>query len=160
MMKRKAAEKENMEKGQTVKKARKSVVEVLTDQNQQHQRQKSSKLAGPISKVLRSFNVDVSQDFCKLLYHFLPGDQRSKGPEIAAFCFFVQRRHQIFVQKSSMEKTMTREGLFQEKFFTNIYREADTGTKYLRRRILGLYDVRVMKTEEVQDVIFMTVCYR
>ena len=81
---------------------------------------------------------------------------------MAAFCLFVQARHQIFVQKSSNEKKLMREreGIFQEKFFTNIYREADTGTKYLRRKILARYDVGDLKPEEVQEIVFMTASYR
>ena len=79
---------------------------------------------------------------------------------MAAFFFFVQKRNQIFVQKSSKEKKLIRKGIFREKFFTNIYREADTGTKYLRRKILARYDVGGLKSEEVQDIVFMTASYR
>ena len=102
------AEKENKQKGHAVKE-RKTLVEVLTEQNQQHEDKKGkpSKVARPITKVLRSLNADVSQDYRKLLYNFLPRDQRKKGAEMAAFCFFVQEQHQIFVRKSSNEKTMT-----------------------------------------------------
>ena len=94
--------------------------------NQQHQSKKSSTLAGPIPKVLpQVFNASVSQHFCKLLYPFLPGDQRKNGAEIAAFCFFIQKQHQICVKKSSMVKMLVRGGLFQEEFFMNIYGEAE-----------------------------------
>ena len=53
-----------------------------------------------IAKVLKSLGADTSRDYGKLLYNYLPGDQRKKAAEIVAFCYFVQQRHQIFVQKS------------------------------------------------------------
>ena len=79
---------------------------------------------------------------------------------MAGFCFFLQKRQQIFVEKSSNETKLPVERLFQDKFFTNIYGEADTGSKYIRRKILARYDVRHLKTEEVQDIVFMTASYR
>ena len=155
-MKRKA-EKENQ--NQIVKMARNNLVSVLSDQNQQPKIMKL-KLGRSITKVLESLNSDADRDYGELLYNYLPGDQRKKAPEMAAFVYFVQQRHQIFVQKSSKEKMMMSEGIFQEKFFTNIYREADTGTKYLRRKILSIYDVGKLKSEEIQDIVFMTASYR
>lgn len=157
-MKRKA-EKENDQEGPTMKKARQSLVAVLSDQNHQHEKDKV-KHGRSITKVLGSLNADVRQDYGKLLYNFLPGDQRKKGAEMAAFSFFIMERHEIFVQKSSKEKKLLRESLFQEKFFTNIYREADTGTKYIRRKILARYEVGDLTSVEVQDIVFMTASYR
>ena len=156
-MKRKVEKENEEQEGQTVKKVRNNLVSVLADQNQHHE---SKKVKSPISKVLFSLNADVSRDYSELLYHFLPGDQRGNAAEMAAFCFFVQERNQIFVQKSLKEKKIARGGIFQEKFFTNIYREADTGTKYLRRKILARYDVCGLKPDEVRDIIFMTASYR
>ena len=159
-MKRKA-EKENENQSQTMKKARHSLVTVLSDQNQQDKSEMEKfKLGRSITKVLKNLKADTGRDYGELLYHYLPGDQRKKAAEMAAFCYFVQQRHQIFVQKSSKEKKVKREGIFQEKFFTNIYREADTGTKYLRRKILNIYGVGELKLEEVQDIVFMTASYR
>ena len=149
-MEKKKAEKENNNlEGQSVKKARHSLVDILQKQNE------IEKLGRPIMKVLSSLNADISQDYGEILRNFLPVGQRGNGEKMASFCFFLQRRHQIFVQKSPEET-----GLFKEKFFTNIYREADSGTKYLRRRILTWYDIGHLKTKEVQDIVFMTGSYR
>ena len=146
-MEKKKAKKDNDD--QVVKKDRHSVVDV-------RQKQKEiEKLERTVMKVLSSLNANVSRDYGELLRNFLPVGQRGNGEKMASFCFFLQRRHQIFVQKSPEET-----GLFKEKFFTNIYREADSGTKYLRRRILARYDVGHLKTEEVQDIVFMTASYR
>ena len=159
-MKRKA-EKENENQTQIMKKLRHSLVAVLSDQNQQYESEmRKFKLGRSIAKVLKSLGADTGRDYGQLLYNYLPGDQRKKAAEMAAFCYFVQQRHQIFVQKSSKEKEVAREGIFQEKFFMNIYREADTGTKYLRRKFLEIYDVGELKSEEVQDIVFMTASYR
>ena len=158
-MKRKAEKENELQEGHKMKKARLNPVAILSDQNE-HFEKKPRKLGSPITKVLRSLNADVGRDYYELLYNFLPGDQRGRAAEIAAFCHFVQERQQIFLRKSSQEKMEIRESIFQGKFFTNIYREADTGTKYLRRKILSIYDVVNLKTEEVQDVIYMIACYR
>ena len=113
-MKRKA---ENLTK--IIKKPRHSLVAVLSDQNQQYESEmRKFKLGRSIAKVLKSLGADTGRDYGQLLYNYLPGDQRKKAAEMAAFCYFVQQRHQIFVQKSSKEKAVAREGIFQEKFFT------------------------------------------
>ena len=105
------------------------------------QSMKSRKLGRPITKELQSLNADDSSDYYELLYHFFPRDQKGTLAEIAAFCYFVQEWQQIIVQKSLREKKLMRESIFQEKFFTNIFWEAYTGTKYLKRKILSIFDI-------------------
>ena len=156
---KRTAEKENDLERPAVKKARHNLVDVLSEQNQQQEKDKL-KLGRDIKKVLSSLNADVSRNFGEDLYSYLPGNQRRRGPHVAGFCFFLQKRQQIFVEKSSNETKLPVERLFQDKFFTNIYGEADTGSKYIRRKILARYDVRHLKTEEVQDIVFMTASYR
>ena len=85
-MEKKKAEKENDDlEGQSVKKARHSLVDILQKQNE------IEKLGRPIMKVLSSLNADISQDYGEILRNFLPVGQRGKGENMSSFCFFLQR---------------------------------------------------------------------
>ena len=92
-----------------MKKARLNPVTILSDQNE-HFEKKRRKLGSPITKVLRSLNADVGRDYYELLYNFLPGDQRGRAAEIAAFCHFVQERQQIF--QDNVERIRARNAEF------------------------------------------------
>ena len=64
----------------------------------------------------------------------------------------------------SGEKEEDHNPILSQRFFTNIYREADTGTKYLRRKILDKFfkenNSAGFSRRETAEIVFMTVVYR
>ena len=69
-------------------------------------------------------------------------DQKKNCDKVAAFAMFMDKRQNVAVdriQNPEMMPPFSDNKVLSEFFFTNIYRELDPGTKYLRQQMLKQY---------------------
>ena len=91
----------------------------------------------------------------------LPSSQRVNSDKVAAFALFLHQRQEILVsrtQNPSYTNQDTKNDILRTYFFTNIYREADTGTKFYRKQMLSQH--QDIGSDQLPDIVFQTVVYR
>ena len=91
----------------------------------------------------------------------LPLSQKNKKncDMVAAFAMFLEERQNVLVKRIQMEKApFTENKVLTEFFFTNIYREADPGTKYFRRQMLEQHPE--IGPDQLATILCQTVLYR
>jgi len=96
----------------------------------------------------------------------LPLDLQSGAEHLAEFLLFCHERQKIWTRrKQGVPMPWSKDTLLTTRHFTNIYRELDAGSVYLRRHILNLKK----STEKVvlegtdsfaTDVLWASICYR
>ena len=98
---------------------------------------KSKNAKSLAGKVLQSLGCEEGAgDVIKKL---LPSSQRKNADKVAAFALFLHQRQEILVSRTRSTPYAsldTKNDILRTYFFTNIYREADTGTKYYRKQML------------------------
>ena len=80
---------------------------------------------------------------------------------MAAFASFIHLRQGVHVkrtQEPSLTAPFTDNETLQRFYFTNIFREADNGTKYYRRQILEQH--MELTAEKLPEILFQTYIYR
>jgi len=122
---------------------------------------KSSSKSKPsvTGKVLQSLGSDVGAG--SVIKKLLPSPQRVNADKVAAFALFLHQRQEILVartQNPSYTNQDTKNDILRTYFFTNIYREADTGTKFYRQQMLLQY--QEIGCNELPNIVFQTVVYR
>ena len=99
------------------------------------------------------------------LHELLPNHLDS-ADAVAAFLLFVHERQKIWKRKyTGKRQTLTKNNVLSTQWFTNMYRELDRGTMYLRKCLLQdeLKDRAPSNTidqELVHSVLFKSVVYR
>ena len=91
----------------------------------------------------------------------LPIDQKKNCDKVAAFAMFMDKRQNVAVdriQNPEMMPPFSDNKVLSEFFFTNIYRELDPGTKYLRQQMLKQYSD--LGKEKLPAVLCQIVLYR
>jgi len=86
--------------------------------------------------------------------NLLPGSARGvRADSVAAFLIFIRTRYSMFEARQWGDDAIRVAPVFRDLHFTNIHREADTGTQYLRRRLLG----RTMEEQVLGIIVYRTV---
>ena len=110
-------------------------------------------------KVLQSLGSDMGAG--GVIKKLLPSSQRVNSDKVAAFALFLHQRQEILVsrtQNPSYTNQDTKNDILRTYFFTNIYREADTGTKFYRKQMLSQH--QDIGSDQLPDIVFQTVVYR
>ena len=91
----------------------------------------------------------------------LPSSQKRNAAGVAAFAAFIHLRQGVHVKRTlepSLTAPFTDNETLQSYYFTNIFREADNGTKYYRSQMLEQHEE--FTAEKLPDIIFQTYIYR
>ena len=92
----------------------------------------SQKQMSQVGLVLASF--DKKPGFGNCLSSLL-GEHAASSDAVAAFLCFIFERQKIWLNKKKGMEVLTTNHIFSSKWFTNIYRELDRGTMYLRHQL-------------------------
>ena len=92
----------------------------------------SQKQMSQVGLVLASF--DQKPGFGNCLSSML-GEHAASSDAVAAFLCFIVERQKIWLNKKKGMEVLTTNHIFSSKWFTNIYRELDRGTMYLRHQL-------------------------
>lgn len=105
-------------------------------------------------KVLRALGLYPGCGEPLVDANLLPGSARGvKADSVAAFLIFIRTRYSMFEARQWGDDEIRVAPVFRDLHFTNIHREADTGTQYLRRRLLG----RTMEEQVLGIIVYRTV---
>jgi len=86
--------------------------------------------------------------------NLLPGSAKGvMADSVAAFLIFIRTRYSMFEARQWGDDAIRVAPVFRDLHFTNIHREADTGTQYLRRRLIG----RTTKEQVLGIIVYRTV---
>lgn len=89
-------------------------------------------------KVLTALGLGIGCGDPLVAANLLPGAAKGViADSVAAFLIFIRTRYSMFEARQWGEKQQRVSPVFRDLHFTNIHREADTGTRYLRRRLIG-----------------------
>ena len=91
----------------------------------------------------------------------LPLSQRRNGAGVAAFAAFINLRQGVLVRRTldpCLAAPFTDNRTLNTFYFTNIFREADNGTKYYRRQMWDQYEE--ISPEIIPDILYQTYLYR
>lgn len=123
---------------------------------------KDTKQHREIYTVLRSLtNVHEAENSSKdveKLWNFLPGGYQHRALELLAFTKFVSARHERTTARASGNQVKRIE-IFDTYFFTNMYREIDAGTKYLRKQLCSEFQ-KNNQCLEPETTVFRVIAYR
>jgi len=116
-------------------------------------------------KLLKSFNKETG--FGNNLINLLPANDRERTDDIASFLCFVFERQSIWAKRRKGEKTWTSNTILATKFFTNMYRELDKGSIYVRGNVMNqeqlkgkTIDKTKIDVDFVSRALFKSVVYR
>jgi len=105
-------------------------------------------------KVLRALRLDPGCGEPLVDANLLPGSARGIiADSVAAFLIFIRTRYSMFEARQWGEDGIRVAPVFRDLHFTNIHREADTGTQYLRRRLIG----RTREEQVLGIIVYRTV---
>ena len=112
--------------------------------------------------ILESFNS--KKGVGASLYPLLP-QQKESCDAVAAFLMFVLERQKVWKKKQKGRRQLTQNKVLSTQWFTNMYRELDRGTMYMRHCLLQteLKDTAPSDSinhELVQRVLFKSIVYR
>ena len=111
--------------------------------------------------ILKSFHKEPG--FGDSLIELLPKSDKKSSDALASFLCFVFERQTMWTKRRKGCKTLTSNRVLAEKFFTNMYRELDTGSIFLRRQVSQTDIKGIKKTIDirvVEKVLFKCVVYR
>ena len=83
-----------------------------------------------VGHVLKSLNQKPGFGDC--LVNMLPKEHSGSSDAVASFLCFVCERQEIWSNKRKHREVLTTNHVLSSKWFTNMYRELDRGTMYLR----------------------------
>ena len=115
-----------------------------------------------VGLVLASF--DQKPGFGNCLSSML-GEHAASSDAVAAFLCFIVERQKIWINKKKGMEVLTDNHIFSSKWFTNIYRELDRGTMYLRHQLNT--DLKEFSMDKdnidknlVSKILFKSIIYR
>ena len=111
--------------------------------------------------ILKSFHKEPG--FGDSLIELLPKSDKKSSDALASFLCFVFERQTMWTKRRKGCKTLTSNRVLAEKFFTNMYRELDTGSIFLRSQVNQTDMKGIKKTIDmklVQKILFKVVVYR
>jgi len=90
-------------------------------------------------KVLKALGLEPGCGDPLVGANLLPGSAKGVvADSVASFLIFIRTRYFMFEARQWEEEHQQKiSPVFRDLHFTNIHREADTGTRYLRRRLIG-----------------------
>ena len=91
----------------------------------------------------------------------LPSDQKKNAAVVAAFAAFIDLRQGVLVKRTldlSLTAPFTENKTMQQFNFTNIFREADNGTKYYQGQMLKQH--KELTAEKLPEILLQTYIYR
>ena len=91
----------------------------------------------------------------------LPWNQKRNAAGVAAFTAFINLRQDVHVKRTlepSLTAPFTDNETLQSFYFTNIFREADNGTKYYRSQMLEQHEK--FTADKLLDILLQTYIYR
>ena len=91
------------------------------------------KTMNQVGHVLKSFNQEPGFGNC--LINMLPEEHSGSSDAVASFLCFVLERQEIWLNKRKHGEVLTTNHVLASKWFTNMYRELDRGTMYLRNQL-------------------------
>ena len=107
------------------------------------------------------FSAGLTVDDAELVAETLPWSQKRNAAGVAAFAAFIHLRQEVHVRRTrdpTLTAPFTDNETLQNFYFTNIFREADNGTKYYRRQMFEQH--KELTPEELPEVLFQTYIYR
>ena len=112
--------------------------------------------------ILESFNS--REGVGASLYPLLP-QQKESCDAVAAFLMFVLERQRVWKKKQKGRQQLTQNKVLSTQWFTNMYRELDRGTMYMRHCLLqtelkNTTPSHNIDPELAQRVLFKSIVYR
>ena len=122
----------------------------------------SQKQMSQVGRVLAS--LDQKPGFGNCLSSML-GDHAASSDAVAAFLCFIFERQKIWLNKKKGMEVLTTNHVFSSKWFTNMYRELDRGTMYLRNQLntdLKEFSIDKNNIDEnlVSKILLRSIIYR
>ena len=111
------------------------------------------------AKALKSFRFVKGVRDC--LTDLLPPQFRQSSDNLACFAKFITERQDITVRRTvdpSLQAPFTENEILSQYFFTNVNRELDVGTRFLRSSLFSQYED--LKQGTLMDVFFQLALYR
>ena len=105
--------------------------------------------------------LGLTLDDAELVAERLPGKQKRNAAGVAAFAAFIHLRQGVHVMRTldpSLTAPFTDNEILQQYYFTNIFREADNGTKYYRTQMLEQHTE--ITVEKLPEILYQTYVYR
>ena len=103
----------------------------------------------------------MTLDHAELVAEKLPWALKRNAAGLVAFAAFIHLRQEVHVKRTlvpGLAAPFTDNETLQSFYFTNIFREADNGTKYYRRQILNQHEE--LSQEKLPEILFQTYIYR
>ena len=117
-----------------------------------------------VGHVLKSLNQEPGFGNC--LVNMLPEENSGSSDAVASFLCFVCERQEIWSNKRKHCEVLTTNHVLSSKWFTNMYRELDRGTMYLRNH-LNQTDLKGFTIDKdnidrnlVSKILFKSITYR
>lgn len=108
----------------------------------------------PATKIQKALELDQGcGDVLVDKNLLLPSDKGKVADNLAAFIIFNHLRFKMFEERQQDGKSTASNEIFEHLHFTNIHREVDTGTRFLRKNLLT-------RTRTDMETVFMVIVYR